>query len=104
MRFLLSLFAAAVIAIPAYAQTTTDHPTHKRITMMQRFDQANTTHDGHLTLEQAKGGYKSVARHFSAIDQDKKGYVTEDDIKAYYKTQRALHHQSASSTHRTPNG
>jgi hypothetical protein len=72
--------------------------------MQQQFEQANTTHDGHLTLDQAKAGFKTVARHFTAIDQDKKGYVTQDDIKAYYKTQRTLHHQSATSTHHTPNG
>jgi hypothetical protein len=50
-----------------------------------------------MTLDQAKTGYKSIARHFAAVDQDKKGYITEDDIRAYYKTQRALHHQSASA-------
>ncbi len=102
MRILLPLFAAAVFTLPAYAQTTSK-PTHTRLTMSQHFQQANVTHDGHLTLDQAKTGYKSVARHFSMIDQDKKGYITEDDIRAYYKTQRALHHQSASS-HRQPNG
>jgi hypothetical protein len=69
--------------------------------MAQRFEQANVTHDGHLTLEQAKTGYKSVARHFSAIDQDKKGYITEEDIRAYHKTQRTLHHQP-SADHREP--
>ena len=106
MRTLLSLLAASVIAFPVYAQTattTTSKPTHTRLTLEQRFEQANTTHDGHLTLDQAKAGYKSVARHFAAMDQDKKGYVTEDDIRSYYKTQRALHRQSA-STPRTPNG
>ncbi len=117
MRILIPLVAAAMMAVPALAQTTdtttTDtnaaaattntKPTHTRLTMAQHFEQANTTHDGHLTLDQAKAGYKAIARHFAAIDQDKKGYVTEDDIHAYYKAQRALHHQSASS-HRTPNG
>ncbi len=106
MRILLPMIAAAMIAVPAYAQTTTTttaKPTHTRLTTAERFEQANVTHDGHLTLDQAKTGYKSVARHFSAIDQDKKGYITEDDIRAYNKTQRALHHQSASHQP-TPNG
>jgi hypothetical protein len=103
MRILLPLLAAAMLTIPAYAQTTDAKPTHTRLTMPQRFEQANTTHDGHLTLDQAKTGYKSVARHFATIDQDKKGYITEDDIRAYNKAQRALHHQSA-STHHAPNG
>jgi hypothetical protein len=86
-----------------FAQTTTAKSTHIRLTMPEHFEQANTTHDGHLTLDQAQTGYKSVARHFDAIDQDKKGYITEDDIRAYNKAQRALHHQSA-ATHRAPNG
>lgn len=100
MRILLPLFAAIVFALSAHAQTTTTHTTH-HLTAQQRFEQANVTHDGHLTLDQAKTGYKSIARHFAAIDQDKKGYITEDDIRAYYKTQRALHHQSASTHHAT---
>ncbi|HET6195822.1 MAG TPA: hypothetical protein VFE12_08715 [Acetobacteraceae bacterium] len=108
MKYLLPLLAAAVLALPASAQTTsqtqaTTTALHNHLSMTQRFEQANTTRDGHLTLDQAKTGYKSVARHFAAIDQDKKGYITEDDIRAYYKTQRALHHQSASA-HHTPNG
>lgn len=62
-----------------------------RMTVHRRFEQANTTHDGHLTLEQAKLGMKSVARRFDAIDKDHKGYVTEADIHAYYKARRASH-------------
>lgn len=61
-------------------------------TMHDRFVAANATHDGHLTLEQAKAGYKSVAKKFDAIDKDHKGYVTEADIHAYYS---ALHHHKA---------
>ena len=93
MRTLVPLMAAAVFAVTAHAQAA--QPAHAHHTMTQRFEQANTTHDGHLTLEQAKVGYKSIVGHFSEIDRDKKGYVTEDDIRAYYKQQRALHHQSA---------
>ena len=68
--------------------------------MEQRFEQANVTHDGHLTEAQAKAGYPTIARHFAAIDQDKKGYVTEDDIRAYNKLQRSPappvgHHSTA---------
>src|SRR5262249_18452703 len=106
MKLVLTLFVAIVLALPAYAQTTPatmsgKMSSHGHLSMTQRFEQANTTHDGHLTLEQAKSGYKSIVRHFAAIDQDKKGFVTEDDIRAYNKTQRALHHQSASA-HHTP--
>ncbi len=99
MRILFPLFAAAVFAVTTHAHAA--QPTRAHLTMEQRFEKANVTHDGHLTLEQAKTGYKSVARHFSAIDKDKKGYVTEDDIHAYYKAQRALHHPSSSDTQQT---
>jgi hypothetical protein len=99
MRTLLPLLAAAMFSLTANAQAAASKSTHPHATMQQRFEQANVTHDGHLTLDQAKTGYKSVARHFDAIDQDKKGYITEDDIRAYYKTQRTLHHQATTSPH-----
>ncbi len=99
MRILFPLFAATVFAITTHAQAA--QPTRTHLTMEQRFEKANATHDGRLTLEQANTGYKSVARHFSAIDKDTKGYVTEDDIRAYYKTQRALHRQSSPESQQT---
>jgi hypothetical protein len=102
MRILFALLAVPLLSFAAQAQTTGTtgtEPTHKHLTMEQRFEQANVTHDGHLTEEQAKTGYKSVARHFSAIDQDKKGYVTLDDIHAYNKQQHTLHHQAAAAHH-----
>ena len=95
MRVLFALLALPLLTLSAQAQTTSKEPAHKRLTMEQRFQAANVTHDGHLTEEQAQTGYKSIARHFAAIDKDKKGYVTEDDIHAYNKTQHTLHHEKA---------
>jgi hypothetical protein len=105
MRLLFPLAAAcafalalqAPIAIAASSSAKTAHQT-----MEQRFTSANTSRDGHLTLDQAKAGYPTIARHFDAIDKDKKGYVTETDIRAYHKTQRTLHRQAASSAHKAP--
>lgn len=65
---------------------------HPRMTWMQRFDAANTTHDGRLTQAQAKQGYKIVARHFHEIDTEGKGYVTQNDIRAWHALQRAARH------------
>ncbi len=60
-----------------------------RRTYQARFDAANTTHDGHLTLEQARAGRMvAVARDFAAIDTTQKGYVTMDDIKAHRRAVR----------------
>jgi hypothetical protein len=103
MRILFALLAFPLLTFSAQAQTTNAESTHKRLTMEQHFEQANTTHDGHLTEEQAQTGYKAIARHFAAIDKDKKGYVTEDDIRAYHKTQHTLHGKSAAA-HDHPNG
>lgn len=62
---------------------------HARRTLQVRFDEANTTHDGHLTLEQARSKMPSVARDFAAIDTDHRGYVTVDEIKAHARAKRA---------------
>lgn len=104
MRIPLALLALPLLALSAaQAQTTATKPAHTRLTMEQRFEKANVTHDGHLTEAQAKAGYPTIVRHFAAIDQDKKGYVTEDDIRAYNKLQRTLRHQSTTSQHGAPN-
>ncbi len=71
---------------PAAPATSTAAPktAHKRQTLQERFDAANTTHDGHLTQAQAASAkWTYVNKHFSAIDKDHKGYVTVDDIHAY---------------------
>jgi hypothetical protein len=103
MRIPFALLALPLLVLSAQAQTATTKPAHPHLTMEQRFEAANVTHDGHLTEPQAKAGYRTVARHFAAIDQDKKGYVTEDDIRAYNKQQRALRHPSDTTSHQ-PNG
>ncbi|MBS0561392.1 MAG: EF-hand domain-containing protein [Proteobacteria bacterium] len=99
LRFLAVPLAAGLLALApaaAFAQsaapaaTGNAAPAAKRhATLAQRFADANTTHDGHLTLDQARAGLPATARHFTAIDKDNKGYVTLDDIHAYYKAQRA---------------
>ncbi len=88
-RWFSALVLLPCLTAPAWAEgMTTPHP---RLTWEQRFAQANASHDGHLTLEQAKAGYPSVARHFADIDTDKKGFVTQDDIRAWHKQTRAAH-------------
>jgi hypothetical protein len=91
---------AAPTAVPpqaAHPAKTPAAPAHHRMSWQERFAGANTTHDGHLTLEQAKAGYATVARHFSEIDAGKKGYVTQDDITAWHKQQRSARHHAPGS-------
>ena len=109
MRFLFPLLAVCALALPVQAQSsstgssTAKATAHTHLSSQQRFTNANTTHDGHLTLDQAKSGYPAIVRHFDTIDRDKRGYITEAEIRAYHKTQRALHHQASSTAPKTPN-
>jgi hypothetical protein len=98
--------ALAAAGAPAFAQTPPTPPAaateapraHARMTLNDRFAAANTTNDGHLTMEQARTGIPAVAKHFAAIDKDGKGYVTLDEIHAYYKEQRAARHQTPANS------
>jgi hypothetical protein len=114
MRLLLPLLLFPLLTIQAQAQTGAAQPTtppaaapaagpaarphaaapHHRVTWQEHFAEANTTHDGHLTLQQAKDGYRTLVRHFAEIDAGKKGYVTVDDITAWHKLQRAMRRPS----------
>jgi hypothetical protein len=60
-----------------------------RLTMKQRFDSANTTHDGHLTKAQAEAaGMKALVAHYDAVDKEHKGYVTTEDLRNYALARR----------------
>ncbi|GAN79379.1 hypothetical protein SAMN02746095_00375 [Acidocella aminolytica 101 = DSM 11237] len=60
--------------------------------ILMAFYAANTSHDGHLTLAQAKAAnFKPVVEHFSEIDANKKGYVTFYDIQAWRLDEFAKH-------------
>jgi hypothetical protein len=120
MRPLLVMLALPLFALQAHAQTAPPQPPatapvaaassptakapalaameHHRMTWQQRFAQANLAHDGHLTAQEASGGFPSVARHFQEIDADKKGFVTEEDITNWHKLQRAMHHSTHART------
>jgi len=63
-------------------------PGHMR--MRDRFEAANTTHDGRLTIDQAQAaGWHGLVRNFGQIDADHKGYVTIQDIRAWGQARRA---------------
>lgn len=53
----------------------------------QRFSQADTNHDGKLTLAEAKSGMPLIVPVFEDIDASHKGYVTLDQIRAFARNQ-----------------
>jgi len=64
-------------------------PPGTRMPMRARFEQANTTHDGKLTLDQAQAAHMMrIVRHFSEIDADHKGYITWQDMRGWSAAQR----------------
>jgi hypothetical protein len=119
MRFLIPAAALAFIAAPALAQNTaapaapppmspnppaaeappppgTSAPSHRskhhRMSLQQHFEAANTSHDGHLTKEQAGAAkWTYVDKNFDAIDKDHKGYVTVEDIHGFQAARRGHH-------------
>ncbi len=91
------LLAALLLAAPAaFAQAPESTPlpqaapAHPRKTFRDRFEAANTTHDGRLTLDQAQAAnMHGVAQHFTEMDADKKGYITLQDVRAWHLAHRA---------------
>jgi hypothetical protein len=80
--------AAPAPAMPAKpAKKTAPH----HMTLQQHFDKVNVSHDGHLTKDQATAGkWSYITRNFDAIDKDKKGYVTMDDIHAFARAHHTV--------------
>ncbi|MGI3779122.1 MAG: hypothetical protein ACRYGC_17670 [Janthinobacterium lividum] len=63
-----------------------------RKTAQQRFEDANTSHDGHLTEAQAQAAHmRGVATHFAEIDSHHRGYITFDEIHSWRAERRAEH-------------
>jgi len=55
-----------------------------------RFDAANTTHDGRLTLQQAEAAnMRAIVAHFGEIDTHHAGYVTLNEVMAWRLDQMA---------------
>jgi hypothetical protein len=91
MRLLHALLLLPLCAAPALAQSVNSPAAaqHGRRSAAEHFADANTTHDGRLTLEQATAGYKSIAKSFNQIDVAHHGYITLDDIKAWRAAKKA---------------
>ena len=94
MRLLHALLLLSLCGVPALAQSVVPpaatHP--GRRSAAEHFADANTTHDGHLTLAQAKAAnMKFVTDHFADIDTKHRGYVTFYDIQAWGLDNMAKH-------------
>lgn len=102
---LIGLLVCNLAAPPATAQTGPpgSSPTYPpppgaapaARSFVDEFKEANTSHDGRLTLQQAEAAAPNiphmalVVRRFAAVDVQHKGYITLQDIRAYRHQQRA---------------
>lgn len=96
------LLVCSLAATPAAAQVagqdqgapppaTAAQPNARAQRFIERFQAANTTGDGRLTLAQAQAAnLQMIVRNFDAIDAQHKGYVTLQDIQAYRQQMRAM--------------
>lgn len=99
MRYFSAFLILAALSTPAFADDSAlkdaasgdAAPKHSHMTWEEHFTQANKAGDGHLTLDEAKAGYKTIARHFKDIDTDGKGYVTENDVRAWHALRGTAH-------------
>ncbi len=91
MRLFHALLLIPLLTAPAFAETAAlpAAGSHARRGTEQHFADANTSRDGKLTLDQAKLGFKSIAKSFPQIDVNRRGYVTLDDIRAWKAAKKA---------------
>jgi hypothetical protein len=106
------LLACSLAATPAAAQTAGPdqggpppaataqrQPNAGAARFVERFQAANTTSDGRLTLAQAQAAnMRMIVRNFDTIDAQHKGYVTLQDIQAYRQQMRATRASRNSAT------
>ena len=77
------------VVTPNGAQRGAANPGGGQGRLLRRFEAANTTHDGHLTLAQARAApMPRVVKNFGAIDADHKGFVTVQDIRSFVLAHR----------------
>lgn len=87
---------AIVLSALCFCNASTSHAqTSNRAEKMmdkarEKFDSADTDHDGFLTRDEAKK-MPRVAEHFDAIDADHNGKVSMQEIAQYFAAKRKAH-------------
>lgn len=77
------LVAGAALSANAMPPAAGSHVEEALTVMHQRFESADTNHDGRISREDARDRMPFVYRNFDAIDTEHKGYVTMAQIEAY---------------------
>jgi hypothetical protein len=96
MKKLIVIITLCCASAAAFAQSAPQGANPQRMARMEqqlqsRFSNANTTHDGKLTKQQAAAGMPMVAKHFDEIDTRQAGYITLPQIEAFMQERGAAH-------------
>jgi hypothetical protein len=90
MRYLLAVLIAVTAVSAAYAQFPPPPPerlgappSQAEDPLKKQFATADTNGDGRLTLEEAKIKMPLVAENFEAIDKNKAGSVTLEQVQSF---------------------
>lgn len=91
----LAVAFAGVSALASYVHAESSHASpivNSLKPVEDRFLDANISHNGMLTQEEADHAMPAVARHFNEIDTEHTGHVTLPQIEAYMETNNIYHY------------
>ena len=87
---LIATLLAASAASIAFAEAPADAPKGERAHKMhERFKAADKDGDGKISREEANAALPRIARNFDAIDTNKDGFVTKEELRAYHEKNAA---------------
>ena len=87
----IALFLAALPVTTAFGQQAAANPekaAQKQAAFQKRFAAADANGDGKLTKQEADDKMPFVYKHFDEIDTAHKGFVTKDQVAAYFAKRR----------------
>jgi Ca2+-binding EF-hand superfamily protein len=85
--------AMASTAVLADAQPSTDRAEKVGEKAREKFNAADTDHDGLLSRDEATKGMPRVAKHFDAIDANHDGKISLQEIAQFMNSKRAAHNE-----------
>ena len=90
---LLVALAMALTSAAAFADTTTPSPDRIEKSgerMRERFEAADTDHDGLLSRDETAKGLPHLSKHFDAIDTNHDGKLSIQEIAVFMRNKRAV--------------
>jgi hypothetical protein len=96
MSFVALFMLAAAVSVQAQDSSSTqgsgtraDRGARFRERAGQRFEAADSNHDGKISPDEARAGMPRVSEHFAEIDANKDGFVSRDEIAAFMQARMA---------------